>query len=290
MPTMTEAVIAPASASPAAAAPASADTSEAALIALNEANMCAAYESFGSWTGGAVTSTPNLLVSLTGVLHPILNGVFRPRLAPDQADAAIQRVVDAARARDVPLLWWVGPEVQPDDLPRRLEAHGIVDDEGVPGMVAPLSAVPAPAAVAAPGGLTIERVAGTAALKEYVDVLTESFHMPPEVGRATLAGMASLPFAADQRWRHYLARLDGAAVATASILLAAGVAGVYCVATLPPARGRGVASHLLATALHEACAAGYEVAALQSSEMGFRVYQRLGFHQCCYFRHFLLQR
>jgi hypothetical protein len=23
--------------------------------------------------------------------------------------------------------------------------------------------------------------------------------------------------------------------------------------------------------------------------MGFRIYQRLGFHQCCYFRHFLLQ-
>jgi predicted acetyltransferase len=88
-------------------------------------------------------------------------------------------------------------------------------------------------------------------------------------------------------WHHYLARLDGEPVATTSLFPAAGVAGIHFVGTFPEARGRGIAAALAATALRDACDAGYRAATLQSSKMGFGVYQRLGFTQCCTYRRYM---
>jgi hypothetical protein len=43
--------------------------------------------------------------------------------------------------------------------------------------------------------------------------------------------------------RHYIGHLDGELVATSTILLSDGVAGLYMVATMPEARGKGVGSY-----------------------------------------------
>ncbi len=52
-------------------------------------------------------------------------------------------------------------------------------------------------------------------------------------------------------------------------------------------RSWGIAAAPAAAALREARELGYHPGVLQSSEMGFPVYVRLGFQPCCTFRHFL---
>jgi GNAT superfamily N-acetyltransferase len=79
--------------------------------------------------------------------------------------------------------------------------------------------------------------------------------------------------------RYYLARLDGEPVATAALTLAAGVAGIIAVTTIPAARRRGIGAAVTMAPLLEARARGYHVGVLQASEMGSPVYARMGFSE-----------
>lgn len=77
--------------------------------------------------------------------------------------------------------------------------------------------------------------------------------------------------------RLYVARVDGEPVACAGARRHAGDCGIYFVATLPRARGRGLASELLRTALRDARAAGCETTSLEATSLGAPVYERLGY-------------
>jgi GNAT superfamily N-acetyltransferase len=78
--------------------------------------------------------------------------------------------------------------------------------------------------------------------------------------------------------RAYLALLDGREVAAVmSHESSAGDCGITCVATLPEARGRGLASRLLAVAVRAAAARGAITTTLQATSKGAPVYTRLGY-------------
>jgi GNAT superfamily N-acetyltransferase len=77
--------------------------------------------------------------------------------------------------------------------------------------------------------------------------------------------------------RLYVARLDGEPVACAGARWHEGDCGIYFVATLPHARGRGVAGELLRTALRDARAGGCETTSLEATALGAPVYERLGY-------------
>jgi GNAT superfamily N-acetyltransferase len=79
----------------------------------------------------------------------------------------------------------------------------------------------------------------------------------------------------------YTGLLEGLPVATAFIFLSDGVAGVYSIATVPSARGRGIGAYITAAPLLDAREKGYEVSILHATKMGFPVYERLGYREIC---------
>jgi GNAT superfamily N-acetyltransferase len=77
--------------------------------------------------------------------------------------------------------------------------------------------------------------------------------------------------------RNYVAEVDGRPAACLLILPVEGDASVYWVATLPEARGHGLASRLMHRALWDAREAGCDISTLQATKLGEPVYARLGY-------------
>jgi GNAT superfamily N-acetyltransferase len=75
----------------------------------------------------------------------------------------------------------------------------------------------------------------------------------------------------------YIAHEDGAPVASVVTHDHGGDASVWWVATVPEARGRGLAAGLMRRALADARERGCEVTTLQATQLGRPVYERLGY-------------
>ncbi len=74
-----------------------------------------------------------------------------------------------------------------------------------------------------------------------------------------------------------VARVDGEHVACAAFHVVEGDCAAEFVATLPQARGRGVAAELMREGLRRARSAGAVTATLEGSTMGQPIYERLGY-------------
>lgn len=75
----------------------------------------------------------------------------------------------------------------------------------------------------------------------------------------------------------YIADVDGEPASAVVILDVDGDASVWCVATLPDARGRGLTTRLLHHALLDARERGCDISTLQATKLGEPVYARLGY-------------
>jgi GNAT superfamily N-acetyltransferase len=205
------------------------------------------------------------------------NCVVRADLSPERVEAAIDASQELMGAKRVPGSWHVGPSMRPSDLDDRLRAHGF-EGGPEPGMAVQLDDL---AAFDEPTGFRLERVVEAGRLAEYEQVLSLSFGEGPPEAEWVCAIYARIGLTDDVPWRHYLARVDGRPVATASLFFAAGVAGLYFVSTLPELRGRGIGASISRAALLAARDLRFRFGVLGSSRMGQRVYERLGFRQVC---------
>jgi GNAT superfamily N-acetyltransferase len=207
------------------------------------------------------------------------NCVVRADLAPAAADQAIAASIERFQQHRVPGTWHVGPAMQPSDLGVRLVAHGFRYAGDDIGMAADLSALPAELDVTP--ALVIDRVRDEQDLAVWMRTLALGFGEGEREAAWVGEMYRRIGFGDHLPWRHYLGTLNDTPVATASLFLAAGVAGIYFVFTVPEARRQGIGAAITYAALREAYALGYRVGVLGASEAGYSVYRRLGFREYC---------
>ena len=258
------------------------DLSTPNLISAIELNLFAFMPVVGRWPRAQVHDETEILWSMTNVPFPVFNSIMRAQLTPARVDAVIEFVMAEAKSRSVPVLWWTGPTTQPGDLGRYLEEHGFSCAGQPPGMAAELGRLDEHPAM--PVGFALQQATDNETLKQWSQVCAKGFGMPDFAGEAFYDVMCH----ADQdTTRAYLGRLGGEPVAASLLLLAAGVAGIYNVATIPQARRKGIGARMTDMPLLEARTMGYKAAILQASDMGESVYRSMGFQEYCKFGQYI---
>jgi ribosomal protein S18 acetylase RimI-like enzyme len=255
------------------------DFSEPLVKNAIEANIFEYILLFRYWDKAEVHDDPDMLWSLTKAPYPRFNNVLRAQISPDRIDSAIEMAINRCKLNNVPLLWWTGPATRPADLGSYLMAHGLIKKEEKPGMAVDIfhmsEAPPAPA------GLSIERVAEMETLRKWCKIMGAGFGLPNLAIDAFLDFKAALGFSSQMPLQNYVGWLNGEPVATSTIVLGAGVAGIYNITTVSDARGKGIGYAMTHHLLEQARAKGYRVGVLYASKMGKNIYLKMGFKTYC---------
>jgi GNAT superfamily N-acetyltransferase len=252
------------------------DLAPAAVAAAIEANGAEFLIAMGR-AGGGEERDDHLRWTIGGSPIDYHNAIVGARLDAGNAGAGIAAAVACLRVHGVPGTWHLGPGMTPADLGQRLVDQGFAHAGDEIGMAADLDALERPPI---PTGLVISRVTAPRDLEVWAETLGKGFGEGP--AEASWVGeIYSRLGLENPAWRHYLGRLDGEPVATATMFLGAGVAGIYFVFTVPDARRRGIGAALTVAPLLEARALGHRLGVLAASTMGEPVYRCIGFREYC---------
>jgi hypothetical protein len=198
----------------------------------------------------AITGVPGSFFNAAWVLEPPDPGSLRDALAH-------------LRASGLPFTLHVRDDLGSliDEAPRL----GLTDEGRLPCFAMEPGPVPP-----APSGVSFEQV-DAQRWDAFADATAEGFGLP----RALVDDLYAPSMLDDPRLRAYVGLSDGEAVATGVSILTDRTLGLYSIATVPRARGRGIGTATTWAMLADQGA--WDVAVLQASEMGRPVYERMGF-------------
>lgn len=217
---------------------------------------------------GAAAQIDGACLIATGVPVPLFNPAFLTQTVD------LPRLVDEARAfyRERGIDWaLVVPEPLAEVSNKMLYRAGLRESQTMPVLARETG--PDRNWPAVRTELAIRVATDGRTVADHRALLDSAFGIPDRLSRMVLAGVPS-----DDRLRLYVAYdTEGAPVGSAALCVAAGVAGIYNVASDPARRRRGIATALMQAVLADARERGLGMAILQSSRVGLPLYARLGF-------------
>jgi len=261
------------------------DVSNPALITAIRANLCAFFRHLGESHPADYFEDQKFARLHTPIPHPMFNLVLCSDLPADGDETFIQESIQYFRAKGTDIFtWWLEPPLVRSDWEPALSKYGFNFSGDTPGMAVDLQALDE--SVQTVEGLEVRVVADEAAFKIWAHIFTLGYGLPLDWEKFVFDVWGKLGF--DSPIRNYLGYWNGQPVSTSCLFLGGGAAGIYNVATLPKARGRGIGAALTLKPLQDARAVGYRIGTLQASEMGYSVYKKLGFKHLCQMENFYL--
>ncbi|HEY3365049.1 MAG TPA: GNAT family N-acetyltransferase [Symbiobacteriaceae bacterium] len=219
-------------------------------------------------------------VLMPDVPFPKFNHASRIRLASEAVDGLITECRAFFRARRLPFSsLMVTPATEPADLPARLYRLGFTSETN-PVMLW--------------GGTPIRgehrelrvEYADRSQSPLLFDLISQVFF--PGAGHETIAmGRRAVDISYDIGALNYIAYWNGRPAGAGMLFCREGMGGIYNMCTLPQFRGRGVATAVLAAALHDATRLGCEGVGLTPTAMGRPLYEKLGFREIYEERYFV---
>jgi GNAT superfamily N-acetyltransferase len=234
------------------------------------------FRSFASFPGGALVERDGAFGVRTRVPISFFSGIASTSLTTDDE---VDEVSAIFREAKTPFRWWLTPSTKPAHLETLLLERRFRHVYDARGMVADLSKAPLDAPV--PAGTTIRRVTSAREFDAYIEIFMEAFARYAHERELWRGAFEHFGFEESSPWTHYVGFAGDDPVSTTSLLAAGDLAGIYNVATVPRARGRGIGRAVTLAAMRRGRELGASRAVLQSSEMGYGVYLAIGFEDIC---------
>jgi hypothetical protein len=221
--------------------------------------------------GSGTTREDGFCRLVTGEPHPL--GNFATLSSPVDAELT-RRAIEPLRELAMPSAV-IFPGEASEELVAVVTESGFALAESMPAMAVDLDALERPGL---PAGHELIEVDPARHRDAWNEALSRGYELPSPVAER-FGPDRPRANASDCLFRYFAVVADGAMVATSALFLEGGLAGVYCVSTVPEQRGKGLGAHATTEPLHIARDEGYRIGILQSSAMGEPVYKRVGFEQ-----------
>jgi GNAT superfamily N-acetyltransferase len=243
------------------------------LVALEHENWIAYVTGVAGCTSRAkVTRAGGVVTLLTGLPMDWFNQILIER--EEATPAGVLAAVAEARERGDHFVVRLREGIDDRFIPTLAQA-GLTpagEETSTPGMVAFPVDHDAIAEHAAPG-LEIRRVTNAAGIDAHRRAVTVGFGSDPAVA----LGTACPSLLERAECVVYVGYADGDPVVSGLGWRTGRTIGVYSIATIESARRRGYGAAMTARVVADGVIAGCDVSALQASEMGRPIYERLGF-------------
>lgn len=226
-------------------------------------------------TNGKANRFGPIVATSSGTEIPPFNRVFVfERPSPETLGTAVEWMTE----RDVPFQITVTEDVIEDGVDFASDIDLSEPEETQPGMVlASLDETPTPETTT-----TIEPATTPEEREEFLRVFSEVFDVPTEIGRDLLTDA----YWEDNELASFVGRMDGTVVACGQLVIEGEAAGVYSIGVTKEFRRRGIGEAMTWEVLRAGREFGCQVGVLQSSEMGYGLYEKMGFETVVTYHHF----
>jgi ribosomal protein S18 acetylase RimI-like enzyme len=257
----------------------------AEYLAIDE-NLRCAMQFFGRASGsGDVQELDGALAIFSGLDYGVFNiGLVTRPVSDGELELRIAELGRYFRQRTLRWSLWLC-EDQLDSAVRRRErqifaAYGMRPISQPPGMLAKALLPP----VYQLPEVEMRPVCDTHTRSTFTELTAVAFEIPYMVANSVYAREAAW----NGDYQGFVGYVDGKPASIIAIVAAAGVLGVYSLATMPAFRRRGYAEALLRAAVSEASKrTGLTRVILQSTDAGYALYKRMGFRDVTRFTVYL---
>jgi len=257
-------------------------TAEISIIGAIEENLFAYIRLFAKNGVNDFHEDEEVLRFISDINIPSMqsNSIYKLHFNENQdIDRALSLALKPFRDRKNPLFLTAGPSSNPGKLAPYLKKLGLMHAQTQRGMAMDMDNFNKEPSL--PRELTVKEVATVEELRQWLRIYTDGFDYSSKLADFILNSYGDIFLGAQRPARHYIAYYKGKPVATSSLFITGDVAGLYNIVTVPEARRRGIGEALTLIPLIEAKKQGCVLAILQATDIGGRVYRKLGFEEFC---------
>lgn len=225
--------------------------------------------------------TANSTLSVSGIAHPLLNGVLRTQFAPEKCDQFITETINLYKEKKLPFSWCLDRRTLPLDLGKKLEAAGFAFLGPIEGMALNLHDYCRP--IPFPSPIRVQPVNTPQMLWEMGQVLEKSYATTPAVIQEYLHLVEKKGLTTLRPFRHFIARKQDDTVGCATLFIEGETAGIYHLGVLEEYRHAGVAKELIYELIQTAIDMNCRMIVLDTGAKGASLFKNLGFIKVCDF-------